>query len=93
MIHQFRTIRSRTGFHEYSNWCRDNMDKIDRTSTIEEIVEKYPQLIGPLREHGIVCIRCGEPIWGTLEEIAAEKNVRDIDALVEFLNQIIDPHP
>jgi methionine synthase II (cobalamin-independent) len=62
---------------------------IDRTTLIEEITEKYPELIGPLREHGIVCIRCGEPIWGTLEEVAREKGIEDIDRLVTEMNRMI----
>ena len=62
---------------------------IDKTTLIEEITEKYPELIGPLREHGIVCIRCGEPIWGTLEEVAREKGIKDIDQLVKEMNRII----
>ncbi len=64
--------------------------KISKSTLIEEIVEKYPSLIGPLRERGIVCIRCGEPIWGTLEEVAEEKNIEDIDGLVDALNREIE---
>ena len=63
--------------------------RIDKSTLIEEIVEKYPQLIRPLREAGIVCIRCGEPIWGTLEEVATEKGVQNIDALVAEMNRHI----
>ena len=63
--------------------------KIEKSTLIEEIAEKHPELIRPLRERGIVCIRCGEPIWGTLEEVASEKGIDDIDRLVSDLNQII----
>ena len=63
--------------------------KIERSTLIEEIAERHPELIRPLRERGIVCIRCGEPIWGTLEEVALEKGIDDIDQLVSYLNQII----
>ena len=56
---------------------------------IEEIVEMYPELIRPLREYGIACIRCGEPIWGTLDQVAREKGICDIEALVQKLNNII----
>jgi len=65
---------------------------IDKTTLIEEIVEKYPELIRPLREHGIVCIRCGEPIWGTLAQVASEKGIEDVDAIVEEMNRIIKKH-
>lgn len=62
---------------------------IQKTTLIEEIAEKYSKLIRPLREHGIVCIRCGEPIWGTLEEAAADRGITNIDEIVDDLNRII----
>ncbi len=46
---------------------------ITKDITIEELVEKHQKSIEFLRERGIRCIRCGEPIWGTLEEAAKEK--------------------
>jgi methionine synthase II (cobalamin-independent) len=58
-------------------------------TSIEEIVEKHPELVRPLREYGIACIRCGEPIWGTLKEIASEKGIHNIDDIVQKLNTII----
>ena len=57
---------------------------------IEEIVERYPFLVKPLRERGIVCIRCGEPIWGTLEQVAVEKGIEDIVQLVDDLNRLTE---
>lgn len=65
------------------------LQKISRSTFIEEIAEKYPSLIKPLRERGIVCIRCGEPIWGTLEQVAVERGIEDIDQLVDDLNRMI----
>ncbi|MBN2031401.1 DUF1858 domain-containing protein [bacterium] len=64
--------------------------KISKSTFIEEIVEKYPSLVRPLRERGIVCIRCGEPVWGTLEQVAEEKGIEDIDGLVDDLNRMIE---
>ena len=66
------------------------MGTINRDTTIETIVEQHPQLIRPLRDLGIVCIRCGEPIWGTLEEVALDKGLVDVDAIVNQLNQTLD---
>ena len=66
------------------------MGTISRDTTIETIVEQHPQLIRPLRDLGIVCIRCGEPIWGTLEEVALDKGLVDVDAIVNQLNQTLD---
>jgi len=62
---------------------------ITGTTTIEDIVTYYPGLIRPLREYGIKCIACGEPIWGTLEENAAEKGIQNLETIIEKLNIII----
>jgi methionine synthase II (cobalamin-independent) len=47
--------------------------KITKDITIEDLVESLPDSIGYLADEGIRCLRCGEPIWGTLEEAAREK--------------------
>jgi iron-sulfur cluster repair protein YtfE (RIC family) len=52
---------------------------INKTTTIEELVEKYPASVEFLREKQIRCIRCGEPIWGTLKSAAKEKGVSESD--------------
>ncbi len=58
-------------------------------TTIEEIVNKYPELVRPLMEYGIKCIACGEPIWGTLQENAEEKGITNLDEILEDLNRIV----
>ena len=63
--------------------------EITRDTLIEEIVSDHPRLIRPLREFGIVCIRCGEPVWGTLEQAAREKGIQEIDRIVEAMNRIL----
>lgn len=64
---------------------------IDKINSIEELVNKYPESISFLSEHGIRCIRCGEPIWGTIETAAKEKgfSIEMIDELVKKLNEYI----
>lgn len=47
--------------------------KITKNILIEDLVENYPISIDYLSKQGIRCIRCGEPIWGTLEDAASEK--------------------
>lgn len=62
---------------------------IKRDISIEELTDNFPFSVSFLREKGIVCIVCGEPIWGTLEEVAQAKGYDDegIDQLVNELNQ------
>jgi len=61
---------------------------ISRTATIEELREAHPELVGFLIEHDLPCVVCGEPFWGTLEELARQKGWDDIriDALVDEFN-------
>jgi hypothetical protein len=57
--------------------------------TIEDLVEEYPELVVPLREYGIVCIACGEPVWGTLGELMDKKELKNQAEILEKMNQII----
>ncbi len=58
--------------------------------TIEELLATYPGSQVFLANQGIRCIRCGEPIWGTLEEAAREKGFSDveIERLTDELNKL-----
>lgn len=57
---------------------------------IERLVEDYPFSVKYLAEQGIRCIACGEPIWGTLAEAAAEKGFtyEDTQKFVAELNSM-----
>lgn len=55
--------------------------------SIEELVEAIPQAPGVLRRFGIVCIQCGEPVWGTLAELAREKGITDLTEVLRALEQ------
>lgn len=59
---------------------------------IEDLVRNYPFSVKYLMEKGIKCIACGEPIWGTLAEAAAEKgfSMNDIQSFVSELNEIAE---
>lgn len=61
--------------------------KITKNILIEDLVENYPISIDYLSKQGIRCIRCGEPIWGTLEDAAREKGftTEEIENFVEEL--------
>lgn len=59
--------------------------KIQKSDTLESILEKYPKAVSFLQDEGVVCFICGEPAWGTLEEILVSKNI-PVDQTVEKLN-------
>ncbi len=69
------------------------MIAIDPDITIEDLVREHPKAVKFLAERGIRCIACGEPIWGTLREAAAEKGFSEEEIarltgeLSEFLDQ------
>jgi len=48
---------------------------ISRDSVIEDLVSEYPASVRFLMEYGIRCLRCGEPVWGTLGTAMDEKRV------------------
>ena len=60
---------------------------IDKSITIEDLVEDYPFSVQYLSEKGIRCIKCGEPIWGTLEEACKEKGFTN-DQIEVFLTEL-----
>jgi methionine synthase II (cobalamin-independent) len=66
--------------------------KITKEIYIEELVDLLPGSVRYLADRGIKCIACGEPIWGTLEEAARDKDFDDqaIQQFVEELNDLYE---
>lgn len=61
---------------------------ITRETTIEELVDMLPESVSYLMDKGIRVLICGEPIWGTLEEIVTSKgySINELDTMVNDLN-------
>ncbi len=66
--------------------------KVTKDIEIEDLVREIPKSVAYLMENGIRCLRCGEPIWGTLEEAAKEKGFDDeqIEKFIMELNRLSD---
>lgn len=62
---------------------------ITEDKDIEEMVRDYPEVIGPLSKYGIVCVACGEPVWGTLRELADQIGIKDLAPIIEQLKKLI----
>ncbi|MGD9344946.1 MAG: DUF1858 domain-containing protein [Candidatus Aminicenantes bacterium] len=60
--------------------------KVRLDTQVEDLAFKYPKSVGFLTRHGIRCIRCGEPVWGTLGELLEEAGIEDPETLVAELN-------
>jgi hypothetical protein len=64
---------------------------VDADVYVEDLVAEHPRAVGFLAERGVLCIRCGEPYWGTLRELAATKGLGDrIDEIVQDLQHYLD---
>ena len=42
---------------------------------IADLVSNYPFALALLAKHNLQCIICGEPVWGTLAELASDKHL------------------
>jgi len=61
--------------------------KISKDIHIESLIERIPESVNYLAQKGIHCIACGEPVWGTLEELVQQKGLRDSE-IDELINEI-----
>ena len=63
---------------------------ITKDITIEELVDKIPESVHLLSKRGVICILCGEPVWGTLDELAKSKQLTNeqINEIVLELNKL-----
>jgi iron-sulfur cluster repair protein YtfE (RIC family) len=59
--------------------------KITKNDMLEKVLEQYPKAVSFLQDNGVVCFVCGEPSWGTLEEIIGKKGL-DVDSIINQLN-------
>ncbi len=69
--------------------------KISPQISIEELVDRFPVSVSILRDHHLICIICGEPVWGTLEELAKSKNLSDeeIEMIIRDIMKAHNPTP
>lgn len=55
--------------------------------TIEDLVNHYPGVSAILINKGLPCIVCGEPVWGTLQELAMDKHYSE-EQVYELVNTL-----
>lgn len=67
-------------------------NKISAEIEIEDLVTILPEAVSYLRNKGIRCLQCGEPIWGSLENAAKEKgfSAKEIISFVNDLNKMLN---
>ena len=66
--------------------------RISKDIYIEDLIEILPASVQYLSTHGIKCLACGEPIWGTLDQAAKDKGFSEnqIDDFVKELNEMLN---
>lgn len=64
--------------------------RIEKNIPIEDLLREIPQSVTYLMQHGIRCLVCGEPSWGTLESASKEKGFsdEDIERFVDEINNL-----
>ncbi len=56
---------------------------------VDYVIEKYPQVVNFFSDKNIVCVKCGEPVWGTVEDIIKKKYDK-INSIMNELNDFIE---
>lgn len=56
---------------------------------IEEVVTKYPQTVQVFIKYAIPALVCGDPVWGTVEEVVTE-NGGDLQLILKELNEVAE---
>ena len=63
--------------------------KITKDMSIQEVVEKYPQVIQVFMMHGLGCVGCAIANFENIEQGASAHGI-DVDKLVADLNKAVE---
>ncbi len=69
---------------------KENKIKIEPNIYVEDLVQLYSEAVPLLAEKGLICVRCGEAVWGTLRELAGSKNIQNLDEILREINHLIN---
>ncbi|NIM91537.1 MAG: hypothetical protein GTO17_11390 [Candidatus Aminicenantes bacterium] len=64
-------------------------DNITLETTVEELVERYPEAVGFLARNNVRCIRFGEALCYTLKELFREEGIRNPHHLIDELKRFL----
>ncbi len=51
---------------------------------VEMLVEMHPRAVSFLQKRGIICMKCGEPVWGTVGEAIVKKGLDVGDVIMKL---------
>jgi Ni,Fe-hydrogenase I small subunit len=68
------------------------MESVHRAVIIEDLIQKHPLTVGYMIRKGLPCFVCGEPTWGTFEEMARRSGKSDeqIDQMIGEINVLVE---
>lgn len=76
-------INNRPGYTIALTFTATMFTKEDK---IEDVLAKFPESVKLFIACGLPCLTCGEPYWGSIEELARRYSV-DADEVVKVLNE------
>ena len=63
---------------------------ISADDSVEDLLEKHPEVNRYLMRKGIICVQCGETYWGTLRELIREKDMNVDEVVAELNREFVD---
>jgi hypothetical protein len=59
---------------------------------VEDLVREFPAAVAFLRLRGVICLQCGEPVWGSIGERILSKGL-PVESLMQELNTHLQARP
>ncbi len=65
--------------------------EVTRNTRVDELIDRYPDVIKIFLDFGLSGIACGDAFWGTIEDLARYKNLPEekLQKLIDEINKMI----
>ena len=61
-------------------------------TSIEDLIESFPQVSGFFLRFGIKCFTCSGVIWGAVGDTLRRRGIQDVETAVSDLRQYVAEH-
>lgn len=61
-------------------------DRLTKNMELEDLARDFPVAIKLLSRRDIVCLRCGTPLWKTVEQAIQDAGYEDVDTVLAEVN-------
>ena len=62
---------------------------VKASDDVETVLDKYPSAVKFFSDKNIVCVQCGEPVWGSVKDII-EVKYDNVDEIIKELNEYLN---